>query len=245
MTRFQPIIRKQVPIGAFENLLYWGQKIPGLAGYLFYRQLKKKFATRSASAWQKVVNDLGKGDVCIDLGANVGNKTLQLAQTGAEVFAFEPDPIAFARMVTSIGIGKNITLIQKAAWHEAGDLLMTRPKRSDFDLEEASGGSSLVRGGRSRDYSNAFLVEAVDFPNFLEGLDRHIRLIKIDIEGAEWQVLDALLAHPVARRIDCIFVETHEWVNNRSFVPEVLELQRQVETMRRPYVSLFWNHLHN
>ena len=41
---------------------------------------------------------LGPGDVCIDLGANIGEVTVPLAETGATVHAFAPDHDTFAQL---------------------------------------------------------------------------------------------------------------------------------------------------
>jgi 16S rRNA A1518/A1519 N6-dimethyltransferase RsmA/KsgA/DIM1 with predicted DNA glycosylase/AP lyase activity len=43
-----------------------------------------------------------KGDICIDAGANVGNITAQMLDYGAKVYAFEPNPFAFAKIRTKI-----------------------------------------------------------------------------------------------------------------------------------------------
>jgi hypothetical protein len=115
MKRFQPVMEVQKPSGWFETLLSYGQVIPGKLGYICYRKLKRRYRLRNSHVWQEVVDDLGKGDLCIDLGANVGSVTLQLSGTGAQVISFEPDPVTFEMLESSIGVGVNIKLFQKAA----------------------------------------------------------------------------------------------------------------------------------
>ena len=234
-------MRAQVPIGFFEKAMYFGQNLPGNLGYVCYRKLKRRYRLRNEHVWQTVVDDLGKGDLCIDLGANVGTVTMQLAQTGADVIAFEPDPTTFEWMTTSIGIGKNITLIPKAAGHRADRLLLRRSARLGEDFERFSEAASLVRNDKQMDESNSVEVEVVNLPAFLESLDRDIRLIKMDIEGSEWALLDALLDHPVIQRVDCIFVETHEWMNPKIYMPWAMRLQEKAEQLQRPYLNLYWH----
>lgn len=41
---------------------------------------------------------LGPGDLAIDCGANRGKISRKLARTGAEVIAYEPDPVIFAHL---------------------------------------------------------------------------------------------------------------------------------------------------
>ena len=191
--------------------------------------------------WQEVVDDLGKGDLCIDLGANVGTITIQLAQTGADVIAFEPDPATFEWMMTSIGIRRNIKLIQKAVGHKKDRLLVKRSARLYEDFERFSEASSLVRNDNKMDLKNTVEVDVVDLPEFLEDLNRDIRLIKMDIEGSEWEILHALLDHPVLKRIDCIFVETHEWMDPKKNMPRAALLQEKAEKLDHPYINLFWH----
>lgn len=90
------------------------------------------------------------------------------------------------------------------------------------------------------DAQNAVEVEVVDLIAFLEGLGRDVRIIKMDIEGAEWEVLNRLIDHPVLSRIDCIFVETHERQNPAKFVPMFDRLQERAEQIKRPYINLYW-----
>src|SRR5690348_12928173 len=84
------------PIGPFERALAFGQRVPSGFGFFCYRQLKRRFTSRSAPLFDAWVARLGPGDIAIDLGAHVGTITERLARTGATVHAFEPDPDAFA-----------------------------------------------------------------------------------------------------------------------------------------------------
>ena len=241
MTKFQPIMGAQEPIGWFEKAMFLGQNIPGKLGYICYRKLKRRYRFRNEHVWQDLVNDLGKGDLCIDLGANVGTISAQLAQTGADVIAFEPDPVTFERMQASIGTSENITLLQKAAGHQEDRLLLKRSARLNEDIDRFSESASLVRDDKHMDAANTVEVEVVDLPAFLDSLDRDIRVLKMDIEGSEWDLLDALLDHPVLPRIDCIFVETHEWMNPKQYMPRAMVLQEKAEKFDRPYLNLFWH----
>src|ERR1041385_8565336 len=80
------------PIGLFERALAFGQRVPSGFGFFCYRQLKRRFTSRSAPLFEAWVARLGPGDIAIDLGAHVGTITERLARTGATVHAFEPDP---------------------------------------------------------------------------------------------------------------------------------------------------------
>ncbi len=49
-----------------------------------------------SDTFAQVLADTHAGDLCIDLGANIGEITCRLAATGSDVISFEPDPGAFA-----------------------------------------------------------------------------------------------------------------------------------------------------
>ena len=101
-------------------------------------------------------------------------------------------------------------------------------------------GSSLVHGGDAANDENAVRVEVVDILAYLEALNRDIRILKMDIEGAEWDILNRLMDHPILSRIDCVFVETHERQDPKRYVPMFDALQDWAEKIDRPYVNLYW-----
>ena len=86
----------------------------------------------------------------------------------------------------------------------------------------------------------AIRVDVVDFIAYIEALDRDVRILKMDIEGAEWGILNRLVDHPILSRIDCIFVETHERQDPERYVPMFEALQDWAEKIERPYINLYW-----
>jgi FkbM family methyltransferase len=164
-----------------------------------------------------------------------------MAGTGADVISFEPDPGAFAALEKATSGLQNVTLIPKAAGHQADTLMLHRSSRwSPDDPSAHTQGSSIVPSGADTDPANAIMVDVVDIVAFLEDLDRDIRILKMDIEGAEWDVLTRLIDHPVLHRIDCIFVETHERQDPARLVPVFEALQDKAEQLQRPYINLYW-----
>lgn len=227
--------------GVFETVMAAFMKLPGKFGFIARRKLKRRQCKRMADTFSEVLADTRAGDLCIDLGANVGSITQRMAATGADVISFEPDPGAFAALQDAATDLANVTLVHKAAGHQADQLLLRRSAR--WSADDPSGhteGSSLVHRGKDMDEANAVMVEVVDFIAFLEGLDRDVRILKMDIEGAEWEILTRLIDHPVLQRIDCIFVETHERQDPARYVPIFEALQDRAEQMERPYINLYW-----
>ncbi len=168
---------------------------------------------------------LNRRDIAIDCGANVGLLTLRLALSGARVFAFEPNPYAFAELSNRLHGCANVTLIQKAVGERAQKLPLYLHEKSRQDPVYWSTGSSLLDFKGNIDDSNKTMVEVVDLVAFIESLDRRIAILKIDIEGAEPPLLRRLITSGTVSKIDRIYVETHE--------AKIPELRREMSEIRK------------
>ncbi|MEM6303257.1 MAG: FkbM family methyltransferase [Pseudomonadota bacterium] len=237
--RSLPVARRPDVQGPFETAMALGARLPGTLGYIARRKLKRRQCARMQDTFSQVLAETGPGDLCIDLGANVGDITRRMAQTGADVMAFEPDPGALEVLQSAVADIPNVTVIPKAAGAKEASLMLYRTaKWSPDDPAGHTQGSSLVHAGG--DAKNAVRVEVVDILAQLEALDRDIRIIKMDIEGAEWDILNRLVDHPLLARIDSLFVETHERQDPARYVPLFDALQDWAERTPRPYVNLYW-----
>jgi len=161
-------------------------------------------------ALQALVANLGPGDVAIDCGANVGEVTEALAWRGARVFAFEPNPFAFARLKERFRLRANVTCRQAAVGTEAGSLPLYLHVNSKEDPVHWSTGSSLLREKGNVDPETFVTVPVVDLAEFLVSLGGQIALLKLDIEGAEIALLDHLLVRGVLTRAKTVLVERHD-----------------------------------
>jgi len=239
--RTQPVAKRPDVQGAFEKAMALGARVPGKLGYVARRKLKRRQCARMQDTFSQVLEDTRAGDLCIDLGANVGTITRRMALTGADVISFEPDPGAFAALQDAVHDLQNVTLVHKAAGHQPDSLLLHRSaKWSPDDPSGHTQGSSLVHSGKDMADENAIRVDVVDFIAYIEALDRDVRILKMDIEGAEWGILNRLVDHPILSRIDCIFVETHERQDPERYVPMFEALQDWAEKIERPYINLYW-----
>ncbi len=239
--RVIPVAKRPQAQGPFETAMALGAHIPGTLGYIARRKLKRRHCARAQDTFSEVLADTGKGDLCIDLGANVGEFSLRMAATGADVISFEPDPGAFSVLQATTSGVENITLVHKAAGHKSDKLVLHRSKKWSADDPSANTkSSSLIAQNHKTPNANSVEVDVVDFIEFIENLDRDIRIIKMDIEGAEWDIMNRLIDHPVLARIDCIFVETHERVDPAKYVPMFDALQDRAEQLTKPYINLYW-----
>ena len=171
---------------------------------------RRRAQTMAKRAFNEALADLTPDDVAIDLGANVGEFTLSMAATGARVYAFEPDPHAFAILEKKLKDHPGVTLIEAAEDTEDGTTKLYRSTVFDREPDRRTKSSSLFSEKHNVSADHSISIDVKDFPTFLTALDHDIALIKIDIEGGEVPLLEALLDAPVATRIGNIFVETHE-----------------------------------
>lgn len=130
----------------------------------------------------------------IDCGSNIGLSILYFKTQfpKATVIGFEPDPKIFAILRKNVSKFKDIILHNKAVSKEKGKLSFV-----------AEGGFS----GRLNDVALGQNVIAVETEPLSAYIDRRIDLLKIDIEGAEYEVLKEI--QPKLKMVDKLFIEYH------------------------------------
>lgn len=156
---------------------------------------------------------LQPGDLVLDCGANVGKISTLLARTGANVLAYEPDPYAFSRLTEACADLPNVTLHNAAVGASAGKIRLMRAQNFADNPETASVKSTIVGGGRMIREDEGIEVTLLSFPDLLRELTadgREIALVKMDIEGAELEILEVLEEEGLFDNIRCMIVETHE-----------------------------------
>lgn len=120
-----------------------------------------------------------KGCVLLDIGANIGIFSLAAARLfpDTRIYAFEPNPEAYSRLVRNLGLNNtaNVHPVNRAVYSQCGVVGFS-------DGSSTSMGSVIDSGTLS--------VEAVTLDSLCsqKAID-HIGLIKIDVEGAEVEVL--------------------------------------------------------
>lgn len=160
-----------------------------------------------------VVSMLRPGDVVVDCGANRGDVTEVLASSGASVHAFEPDPYNLSHLQARFATTSNVTLHPAAVGTEAGTVRLMRAANWDDNPDFASVKSTVVAGGHNIAEGQGIDVAMIDFPAFLRGLfaaHGRVAFVKMDIEGAELDLLPAMLDGRLFDHIQLTVAETHE-----------------------------------
>ena len=181
-----------------------------------------------------------EGMTCIDLGANVGVYTRKMASEAKRVIAFEPDPWACAELRANVADLDNVKIENAAAGACEKRVLLYRHARFESDPALYSEASSIIADKRNLTEEDAVEVRQIDFIRYIEGLDEEVGVLKIDIEGAEVDLLESLFDRPdVLARIDNIFAETHE-KRIPAHKPRVNALYEKAQSIERPCINLSW-----
>ena len=152
---------------------------------------------------------LNKNSIVIDGGANTGYISSYLSITGATIYAFEPDPIAFAVLVERCGLKKNIECINKGVWDKSATVKLYR-HRAMAGERAFTVSSSLIRKKSNVNDSAAIDIQVIDLIQFIQSLNKKIDLVKLDIEGAEIEILKKILATNSHTLFKIMHVESHE-----------------------------------
>jgi len=155
------------------------------------------------------------GNFIVDAGANVGYMTLlaaKAASPGGRVLSFEPHPELFKTLEINTrsaitGSETSLELNQLALSNKGGRAELRIPM--GFDQND---GISTMRDNYSQySFSIQVLTTSLD-----ESLGKHcVDLLKLDVEGYEFEVLQGSRCALEARRIRQIIFEDHQIENSR------------------------------
>ncbi|MBA4324247.1 MAG: hypothetical protein C0426_04110 [Rhodobacter sp.] len=210
----------------FHRLLFWLYRFDGPIGASAGRKLRRRRMKVSVADFDRQLAAVTESDICLDLGANMGVVTEKLAATGATVHAYEPDPHCFAALQARFAGKKNVHLHNVAVAREAGWATLRRTLNFDEAPDLFSQGSSITVQDPATYQADGIRVQTLAFIDVVNGFDHPVAIVKMDIEGAEFDILEHILEMSDRFPIRSMFVETHE----RS-VPGKTVLLRRVRQM--------------
>lgn len=145
-----------------------------------------------------------------DIGANCGMFTIKYAQEGAHVYAFEPNPDCFRRLAKAVGRNKlrsRVSLYNLALGAESGFGTMDVPSSHLYAQGTPAG---IVVRQEDQEIPSTLSVNIVKLDKMTEMLNLdYIDLVKIDVEGAEIDVLRG--APQTLAKADRMIVEYHSY----------------------------------
>lgn len=145
-----------------------------------------------------------KSDFVFDLGANVGLITKKLLEAGCFVYAFEPDPEAFKEL-KKINV-PNLSAQNVAVWTNKGKTKLYRHR--DWTLSKSHTSSSLISDKSNVDDENSVIVNTIDISDLVNEL-KGTKLMKMDVEGAEYKILNYWSKNKLINQFSNIYCEFH------------------------------------
>jgi FkbM family methyltransferase len=148
-------------------------------------------------------------DLIIDCGANVGKYTRTFARKNRVVYAFEPNPYAFNVLSSLFKTYPRVHCINKAVSTSNGRIPLYLHNNTREDNVKWSVASSIFSDKGNVSKGISVDVETVHLLDFIKSLNCEIYLLKMDIEGAEYDIILELIKGGVINKIKYLFVETH------------------------------------
>ncbi len=223
LTRRETIVAEAIPFG----LSFEGLREDHVPRHIY---CKGSFEPELTSFLLSSVR-LGEGDAALDVGANIGWYTVllsRLAVGDSRIVAFEPDPELFHLLEANLvrNDADRVTAVNAALGHGTGDLTLhvgpPRNRGRNSLLPLHSGRKVVVSVFRLADY----------WRTHLRG--RHLRFLKIDVEGYEGFVLEG--AESLVERCDTLMLEyTPRFLRRAGLDPSEL-VDRLLAGGLRPFI---------
>lgn len=147
--------------------------------------------------------ELDSDSIVLDVGAYFGEWAEEIARRyGAGVLSFEPDPVNFERLAERARSCAQIRPFEYG--------LGARSETVRMSLEFL--GSTVYSSPQKKKKQRFADVRIVDIEQAWRelGLDR-VDLMKINIEGAEFPLLERMLSAGLTDRVDTFLIQFHEW----------------------------------
>jgi len=170
----------------------------------------------------------------IDCGANIGMSVLyfKMLYPNSTVVAFEADPLIFSYLEKNMKSCKfsKVQTINRAVWNSSDEIL-------SFMSE---GGVA----GRIQEKLEGFTMVDVKTVRLKDFLDRPVDFLKIDIEGAEYTVIQD--CREKLPNVQNLFIEYHSFYDTEQHLDSLLAIVKdagfryhltKVHTSRQPFVE--------
>jgi len=194
-----------------------------------------RFLSPKFESWVWGYLNLKEGDVFVDVGANIGRYTISVAKIVGNkglVIAVEPYPENYKTLVKNVRLNdlKNVVAVNIAAWSRKRELkLFIGNTHGHHSVKKNFGlGSISVQGEALDDVLNKLGVEKVDF-------------IKIDVEGAELEVLKGL-TKTLEKYNPTVIVEiqkapekVREFISRKGYSIQLIRMARPQYYVLKPF----------
>jgi FkbM family methyltransferase len=162
-----------------------------------------------------------RNPIVLDVGANSGQyaKLVRDEIPGAEIYSFEPHPVAFARLQVAAGaLGIHAVNVGVGSAEGTAEL-------HDYEQDPGSTHASLIPGVIEQLHhgmSKSIPIQIITIDSFVAAQAfKHVDLLKVDVEGFELEVLKGARALIEAGSVNAIQLEFNEMsVLSRTFIQD-------------------------
>lgn len=176
------------------------------------KDLKSRFLLSVLNHEKEIMNEISKidGSVFIDIGANIGIFPILLTKKFRTIIAIEPEPSNYKILVSNTtALANNITCMEVAI------------SNSNSIMKFFLSGSlthSLIQDNTIQEFIE---VETMTLESLLSKMNiESVDIVKVDVEGAEWMVLEG--AKNIMGQIRNWVIELHDWSREQEMT-ELLE----------------------
>jgi len=187
-------------------------KFKGERDFFTYKKLKnlESSAKEYFDDIKKVLPDFDFSDEkdMIDIGAHHGSVSIYAATLGANVVAYEPNPINYE--ILNINIKANSDLMVESYNNAVGQNAGNLP----FNFGETSTTGSMLNVGRDwKRTDNTINVNIIGINDILSKFN-NIKLLKMDCEGCEYGVFESI-SNDNFNKVEVFYVEVHPTKHNK------------------------------
>lgn len=151
--------------------------------------------------------------IALDIGANIGNHSLFFSDYYKKVLSFEPNFTTFQLLSINSKIVNNVECFNY------GISSTDNVANFEINMQNIGGGRVISEKNTSEKKVNLRRLDSLSYINM-----NNIKLIKIDVEGHEYEVLQGA-AETIKKQKPLIIFEQHisDFVNNRSKAIELIK----------------------
>lgn len=185
-----------------ERMIKWEDKSV-LLRYMDFPIVKELC---DGEGYRKYLNNLDKNSLVFDIGANIGIFTLQVAEKVKKVISVEPnlDSLNILRRNIALNNIKNVCVLNGAI--ARNNSIMT--------LYGEGGGAGFFSKGQGNSVKTYNL-------DYITNKINKIDLIKIDIEGAEQELIES--SPQTLKKTNQIIMEVHKWISSEEKIVKILK----------------------
>lgn len=149
---------------------------------------------------------IAAGDLCFDVGANVGEKTETFLELGARVVAIEPQPNCAKILQDKFGQNGNCHILETALAEKPGEASMHVNTFHPISTLSPEWIKVMQKSGRFQDnlWDSQITIKVATLDQLIAqfGIPN---FCKIDVEGYEWNVLSG-----VSQALPALSIEFHQ-----------------------------------